>query len=72
MSANVKLKLKPVMVPNFVQLDTITEGNVSTAIPIAMLDHDALEELAYDWLLGFYKKAGKTCPFYKPAKDLPA
>lgn len=77
MDATVKMKLKPLMVPNFavVQLAPVKreEGfNQAQAVPISELDEDALEALAYGFLIDFYKKAGKRCPFYRPARAEPA
>ena len=67
--AEVTLKLKPLHVPNFVaiQLKVGSEG-LDPSVPLSSLDADALEDLAYQWLIDFYKQAGKHCPFYKPAR----
>jgi hypothetical protein len=66
-SASVKLRLKPLTTPNFVSVDVAGAPEAFT-VPIKELDHDALEELAYGYLIDLYKKAGKTCPFYRPAR----
>lgn len=72
MTATVKLKLKPLTVPNFVGVELSrsksTEGLGSFTVPVAELDEDALEDLAYGFLIEFYKKAGKHCPFYRPER----
>jgi hypothetical protein len=68
------MKLKPLMVPNFAIVQLSPPSNAASAsetgpsIPLRELDADALEELAYGFLIEFYKKAGKQCPFYRPAK----
>ena len=76
MSATVKLPLKPLAVPNFVGVALSSsneegEGNWDHTVPVKELDEDALEELAYGFLLALYKKANKHCPFYRPARSDP-
>jgi hypothetical protein len=73
MGATVKLSLKPLMVPNFVGVQLSSRSKSSDGlgeytVPVSELDEDALEDLAYGFLLDFYKKAGKHCPFYRPVK----
>jgi hypothetical protein len=72
MSATVKLKLKALTIPNFVGVEfsprTTKEGLGDFTVPVSELDEDALEDLAYGFLTDFYKKAGKQCPFYRPAR----
>jgi hypothetical protein len=67
--ATVKLRLKPLKVPNFVIIDLKagSEG-ADPSVPLSSIDHDALEDLAYGFLTELYKKAGKSCPFYRPAR----
>jgi hypothetical protein len=75
MNATVKLALQPLNIPNFVGVELsprsrAAEGLGSYTVPVSELDEDALEELAYGFLISFYKKAGKSCPFYRPARGM--
>jgi len=76
MNATIRLKLKPLNVPNFAIIELSPrkhEGGSepSPAVPLSELDADALEDLAYGFLIDFFKKAARPCPFYRPAKAGP-
>lgn len=77
MEATVRLKLKPLMTPNFAIVQLRPPENAASlqdgpAIPFTELDEDALEDLAYQFLIDFYKKAKKQCPFCRPVKAMSA
>lgn len=65
-TAKVEVKLRPFLVPNFatIDLNPRLHGDKNEAsLPIAELDHAALDALAEAWLTELYKKAGKRNPF---------
>ena len=65
-TATIEVKLKAFQIPDFVTVDLNPRhhGDRNNAgLPVAGLDHAALDALASQWLDDLYKKAGKRNPF---------
>ncbi|WP_300573528.1 hypothetical protein [Phenylobacterium sp.] len=78
-TTTIRVTLKAWEAPNFavrVYASTPSAGSSissaeSTGIPIREIDPDALQSMAMAWLEDLYRKAGRSCPFYPPAKMAP-
>jgi hypothetical protein len=71
--ATLKVSLAPWRAPNFARHAQREEGTEGSAIPVADLDDDALEDLALAWVRDLYRNAGRTyAPFHKPVKAAPS
>lgn len=61
MTIKTSIELQPWTPPNFASASGKAVENA--AIPVAALDAEALDALAYRWLEDLYSKAGKRNPF---------
>jgi hypothetical protein len=59
-SATLKVRLKPWAAPNYARVVGMDESSADSAIPVADLDPQALEQMALAWLSDLYSKAGRS------------